>query len=222
MAVTLAGGARRDIATGLNGPRFVHLDAKEQKAIVTEGPGGAVALVDLYTGGITRDSSGLSFPLGMDLNCSETTAFVAENGSGELSAVTLSNGVATSVASGLSQPVGVAVKRDDAQTRAIPHEIQALRFDNKTTLSWESEALYAGSGIRYDLLAGDLSEVGNYGAHSGDRCVSDDIAATNATDQVVPAPGTGFFYLVRGNNGCGAGRYQTGIGGVDRAATACR
>ena len=68
--------------------------------------------------------------------------------------VTLSNGVATSVASGLSQPVGVAVKRDDAQTRAIPHEIQALRFENKTTLSWDSEALYAGSAIRYDLLAG--------------------------------------------------------------------
>ncbi len=222
VAVTLAGGAKRDIATGLNGPRFVHLDAKEQKAIVTEGPGGAVALVDLYTGQITRDSSGLSLPLGIDLNCSETTAFVAENGSGELSAVTLSNGVATSVASGLSQPVGVAVKRDDAQTRAIPHEIQALRFENKTTLSWDSEALYAGSGIRYDLLAGDLSDVGTYRAHSGDRCVSDDIAATNAIDQVVPAPGTGFFYLVRGNNGCGAGRYQTGIGGVDRAATACR
>ncbi len=222
VAISLATGAKRDVSIGLNGPRFVHLDAKEQKAIVTEGSGGAVALVDLYTGQITRDSSGLSVPLGLDLNCSENTAFVSENGSGELSAVTLSNGVATVVATGLSQPSGMALRLDDPQTRAIPHEIQALRFSDKHTLTWNSEALYAGTGISYDLIAGDLAEVGSYAAHPSDRCVIDDGLATSAADSALPPPGTGFFYLVRGNNGCGAGRYQTGSGGIDRAASACR
>ncbi len=38
-------------------------------------------------------------------------------------------------------------------------------------------------------------------AHPGDRCVIDDGLATSAADSALPSPGTGFFYLVRGNKG---------------------
>lgn len=221
-AVDLASGSKRTITTGLNSPRFVRLDSRELNAVVTEGTAGSVALVNLYTGAISRDGTGLALPLGLDLNCSENTAFVAENNSGELSAVTLSNGISTAVASALSQPVGVALRRDDPVARAIPREIKDLRFSDKVTLTWGSEATYAGSGVSYDLLRGDLADVATYAGAPNDRCVADDNVSITQIDGTVPPPGSGFFYLVRGNNSCGAGRYQTGIAGADRTSPTCR
>jgi DNA-binding beta-propeller fold protein YncE len=218
----LATGATHVVATGLQSPRFVQLDAKDLIAFVTEGNSGALARVDIGSGTVTRPANGLNLPLGLDLSCSENTAYVAESGSGEISAVTLTNGQVTLMVEGLTQPSGLALKLDDTETRAIPRELKGLRFLDAQQLTWDSEAAQAGSRIQYDVLRGDVAEVASYQSNPSDRCVIEDGLATSATITEIPPAGRAYYYLVRGNNGCGAGRYQRGIAGVDRSATACR
>jgi hypothetical protein len=81
-----------------------------------------------------------------------------------------------------------------------------------------------GAGIRYDVIAGDLDEVAMLGSGGpGDLCLANDTAATSAADPTAtPAPGHGLFFLVRGDDACGKGRYETTTDLRDRATTACQ
>ena len=53
-------------------------------------------------------------------------------------------------------------------------------------------------------------------ARAGCLAGADDLAATTAEDAEGPGPGDSFYYLVRGQNGCGSGPYGTNSEGTDR------
>jgi len=105
---------------------------------------------------------------------------------------------------------------------AVPREIRNLRFDDETTLAWASDAPGSGSATRYDVMAGDLADVDFLGTGPNDVCVADNLAATQVSDPTpAPAARQGVFFLVRGDNACGKGRYETTSAGEDRLTVVC-
>jgi hypothetical protein len=105
---------------------------------------------------------------------------------------------------------------------APPGEIGTLRFADTATLAWASGAEASGSGTVYDLMTGDLAEVSLPGTGPGDVCRAAATALTLLPDPApAPAAGRGTFYLVRGTNACGSGRWRTTSAGQDRLTTAC-
>lgn len=109
----------------------------------------------------------------------------------------------------------------DGTAFARPREIDNLRWQAATQLAWDSDAAYSGSGTRYDVLRGELAQVALLAGASGDFCMADDHPDTGIGALPVPSPGAGFFYLVRGDNACGQGRYETASDGRDRLSPAC-
>lgn len=107
----------------------------------------------------------------------------------------------------------------DGGAFAIPAEVTGLTLDaDRQTIRWASVAPNAGSGTLHDLLRGPLGSWPVGGA--GESCLGS-TAGTSATDAAQPAPGTGFRYLVRGRNACGAGSWGKDSGGADRSSGAC-
>ncbi len=220
--VDLATGAVTPVASGLSSPRFVKLDARETRAFVTEAGSGELSSVDLITGEVRTIAAGLATPAGIELNCFESNAFVVEETSGKIASVSLASGDVARFVSALSSPAGLAMRRDDATVRTIPYEVRNLRFSTASTLAWDSMAPYAGSATTYDLIYGDLGDVADLAGGGGQQCLADGIEGTETADlSPRPAPGHGWFYLVRGVNRCGAGRYETATGGGDRISVVC-
>ncbi len=105
---------------------------------------------------------------------------------------------------------------------AGPHEIRNLRWLDGATLAWDSDASNSGSSTVYDVMSGNLDDVAFYETGPDDLCLGDDLAALSLVDTSPPVTsGEGRFFLVRGDNGCGKGRYQTASSGRDRLTTVC-
>jgi len=111
----------------------------------------------------------------------------------------------------------------DPSAFAVPDEIDGLRWVGSELLSWDAEAVLSGSGTRYEVMRGDLGGVSDLGPGPEDVCVAADIAETETTDpSPLPAADSGFFYLVRARNTCGASRWETATSGEDRATAPCQ
>lgn len=101
-----------------------------------------------------------------------------------------------------------------------PPETQILRPPDKTTYNW-NPATFA---TQYDALRGSLGAfpVGPGGA---DEVCFDNLSVPSLSDTTVPAAGTGFWYLSRGENACGNGTFGTqgnhGAPGASRTTTTC-
>jgi hypothetical protein len=109
----------------------------------------------------------------------------------------------------------------DPGALAIPTEIGAVQMaDDKTTLSWSSAASGAGAGTVHDLLRGALDEL-PVGGGASETCVASGTPDAVATDPELPVMGSGFWYLVRGRNSCGAGTWGARSDGTQRSSTAC-
>jgi len=52
-------------------------------------------------------------------------------------------------------------------------------------------------------------------------CVGSGGTSPQRVDATVPAPGAGFYYLVRARNACAVGTYGTQTGGTPRTTAAC-
>jgi hypothetical protein len=87
---------------------------------------------------------------------------------------------------------------------------------DKVTYSWSPVA----GATRYDVLRGLISAL-PVGPGGGDESCFDNLGATSVIDATVPAPGTGFFYLSRGENGCGNGTYGFQSNLTERTSTTC-
>jgi hypothetical protein len=110
----------------------------------------------------------------------------------------------------------------DASLVAPPDEVTGLHWIDAGRLAWDALAPRSGSGTRYDVLRGDLAEAGMTGTGPADVCLADDVPAAELADPSPdPAPASGRFYLVRGDGGCGTGRWRTSSAGRDRATAAC-
>jgi hypothetical protein len=106
-------------------------------------------------------------------------------------------------------------------TITAPAEAQSVSAAaNKTTYSWAPVA----TATRYDVVRGSLSAF-PVGPGGGDETCFDNLAVASVVDASVPAPGTGVWYLSRGENSCGNGTYGTqgvnGSPGAPRTSTTC-
>jgi uncharacterized repeat protein (TIGR01451 family) len=109
----------------------------------------------------------------------------------------------------------------DVGSFALPGEIAQLAFDaDKATVTWSSAAPAAGTATVHDLMRGTLG-VFPVVAGSGDHsCIADDVGPSTS-DGTFPGADTGYYYLARGQNACGAGAYGFSSSAVERTATVC-
>jgi N-acetylneuraminic acid mutarotase len=122
---------------------------------------------------------------------------------------------------GLSECLGDCTD-DEPTVFDVPAEIEHLRWTSPDTLAWDSDAANSGTGTRYDLMYGDLADVSNFGTGAADTCMWNDLSQLQAFD-VSPALAAdeAWFFLVRGGNVCGNGRWETASDGSDRLTTVC-
>jgi hypothetical protein len=79
--------------------------------------------------------------------------------------------------------------------------------DGVATISWNPEQ----GSTTFGVLRGLVSQL-PVGPGGGDEvCLQDQTQATLLADPDVPAEGASFWYLVRGNNQCGAGSYGVAV-----------
>jgi hypothetical protein len=98
-----------------------------------------------------------------------------------------------------------------------PPEVQSVAVaGDKATYSWPA-ALYA---TQYDVVRGMLGAL-PVGPGGGDESCFDDLAGPTVADPTSPAPGTGFWYLARGENSCGIGTFGNQSNGSPRTTTTC-
>jgi len=101
---------------------------------------------------------------------------------------------------------------------AAPAETQNVSVAaDKTTYTWSAAA---GATV-YDVVRGALGSF-PVGPGGGDEVCFDNLASPTLSDASVPAPGTGFWYLSRGENTCGGnGTYGNRSNGSPRVTTTC-
>ena len=87
---------------------------------------------------------------------------------------------------------------------------------DEATYSWAA----APSATRYDAVRGLLSAM-PVGPGGDDEICFSDLPDPTLVDAAVPAPGTGYWYLSRGENDCGAGTFGTRSNGSPRSTTTC-
>ncbi len=90
----------------------------------------------------------------------------------------------------------------DATVFAVPGEVQDLRWRSTATLEWASALPTAGSGTVHVVYRGDLAQLP---VDALEPCARTEIQAYRLIDDAVPAPGSGFWYLVGASNECGEG-----------------
>jgi hypothetical protein len=107
----------------------------------------------------------------------------------------------------------------DATVWSVPGETQGLRVDRgpSTHLSWTA----TGQASRYDLAGGFIADLRSGLGTGGATCLFNDETGTGRDDtRPDPVPGTGYYYLARGQNPCGSGTYGSATGGVERLPAA--
>ena len=97
-----------------------------------------------------------------------------------------------------------------------PGELQNTRFTNKTTYVWDT----IPNAPRYDVVRGALSAL-PVGPGGGDETCFDDLLTAVLVDSTQAAPGTGFWYVARGESACGNGTFGYRGNGTERVTTTC-
>ena len=108
----------------------------------------------------------------------------------------------------------------DSELFTPPLKIMGFFLPSEGSLSWDSDGPHSGSSTEYDVLSGALAEL-PVGGGLSERCVEAATPITISNDAEDPAPGTGFYYLVRGRNACGVGTYGEASNGTPRASSTC-
>jgi hypothetical protein len=87
-------------------------------------------------------------------------------------------------------------------------------------ISWDATP----NATSYDVVRGALGAL-PVGPGDGDESCLGPVTVPSTSDATVPAPGTGFFYLIRGRAACGPGPYGSqglhGAPSTPRATTTC-
>ena len=101
---------------------------------------------------------------------------------------------------------------------ALPGEASNLKFSTTSRLDWLRPVPVGGisSSISYDTLRSSLPQ----GFASG-VCVETNGADTTTTDTQTPLAGKLYYYLVRGENVCGAGPLGSGSNGIQQVGRNC-
>ena len=102
-----------------------------------------------------------------------------------------------------------------------PAETQnVLAAANKATYTWNAVPL----ATRYDVVRGAVGAL-PVGPGGGDEVCFDNLGGPTVNDPALPAVGTAFFYLSRGEHSCGNGTFGFqgfhGAPGAQRVTTTC-
>jgi hypothetical protein len=109
----------------------------------------------------------------------------------------------------------------DDGSYAIPPEVTDVEFtDGSGSFVWGSLAGAAGPDTYYEVVRGSLAEL-PVGSGAGEVCLGSPVDDPQWLDTDDPAPGGGFWYLVRGVNACAAGSYGTASDATPRTTIAC-
>ena len=116
---------------------------------------------------------------------------------------------------------GICVGEGSPTPGEVDDGVQVSREGMVAAITWNP----ASGSTESAVLRGSLHEL-PVGPGGGDEvCLESAVAGTSATDAGVPDSGEGFWYLVRGANGCGSGSYgsqtQNGSPTVTRMSTTC-
>ena len=104
----------------------------------------------------------------------------------------------------------------DPTAYGMPTENDSLRWVGTDALTWDSQGADTGTGTRYDVLRGAISDLPTDSGIDGAACLARDLAAPGASDPSIPAPGSGAYYLVRARNACGSSGW-----GASRTNSSC-
>jgi hypothetical protein len=89
-------------------------------------------------------------------------------------------------------------------------------MDDKETYTWGAQL----NSLQYSAVRGNLGAL-PVGPGAGDEICFDDLDTPQLVDFDEPDPGSGFWYLTRGENACGAGTYGARADGTPRTTTTC-
>ncbi len=110
---------------------------------------------------------------------------------------------------------------EDPGAFAVPAEVAGLELmADRVTIRWDSAAPAAGTGTLHQVLRGAIDALPPAGG-AAEVCLAAGTPLTSQADTAIPPIGSGFWYLVRGVNACGAGSYGAGSNGQPRASDAC-
>jgi hypothetical protein len=87
---------------------------------------------------------------------------------------------------------------------------------DKATFSWGA----APFATQYSVVRGSTSAL-PVGPGGGDEVCFDGLAGSTLVDATAPSPGTGFWYLSRGQSACGIGTFGNRSNGSPRSTTTC-
>ena len=73
---------------------------------------------------------------------------------------------------------------------------------------------------RYDVVRGSLASL-PVGPGGGDEVCSGDMLTAVLVDSTTPSPGSGFWYVARGESACGNGTFGFRSNGAERVTTTC-
>jgi hypothetical protein len=103
---------------------------------------------------------------------------------------------------------------------AAPGEILGIRFTNKQTMTWSTDAPNSGSGTVYDVVRGPVGEL-PVGSGPSEVCQAGGVGGLSATVATNPAPDVAWYFVVRGRNTCASGTYGSDSSGAPRISLAC-
>ena len=107
----------------------------------------------------------------------------------------------------------------DGSAFADPGPVVSLRLlADRSTLVWQARA--SGAGTVWDVMRGSASEL-PAGSGASEVCVEPGSPDAQSSDASAPAPGGGFYYLVRGRHACGSGSWGEDSSGRTRQTAAC-
>lgn len=108
----------------------------------------------------------------------------------------------------------------DASIWSVPSEARnfALSGHGPTSLVWSPPASPGAVAVRYDLLRSTMAS--NFSVANAVCLESDDTNTAASDPGARPVTGTGYYYLIRAENGCG-GFMGTSSAGVPRTGRSC-
>ncbi len=100
---------------------------------------------------------------------------------------------------------------------AVPDEATGLAFESASRMTWNDQV----TPNPYATRLFDVIRSATPSDFSTATCVETGDGNTTADDATVPAPGAGFYYLVRAVNRCGDGTLGFRSNGVERTGSSC-
>lgn len=169
-----------------------------------------------------KSATTATLPSGVPSTCGGTTAANRPNnfwGWGKIDALAAVNLGPDTDADGIADPCDCAPS--DGGAFDAPPDVAGDRFTNATTYQWSSLAAISGTGTTYDIVRGRASLLRVSGGLADAVCVANDHVGASYNDADLPPSGDAFYYLARGQNGCGTGGWGRGLAGAERTITSC-